>query len=459
MNEQEFEKLLDNLDSETKIFPWKLTEAQAIRLSEIIATNKTITLLNLSCNQIGDTSTQYLAKALGTNKTITSIDLSRNRIGNLGAAHLAQVLQSNKTITSLNLSHNQIGNLGAWHLSIMLKSNNTIASLQLVSNQIGDEGAEHLAKALKSNNTITSFNLCTNKITEKLITHFADAVTENPNLRVDVGKRTVSILNTINKHAAEKALKDLIKLKGRKQAPTKEEYAEMYSKLCRRFGLVKEIVKREQKKYEKITLQDLQEIYEKGKEIAIQTIISAHELENNGLRDPIKTIFKQMLTDRDIAEAFVGDEIKTIMNERDALYSSKSYTEKSKELRDALFSTTNDLIELQNIYRNKGMQSRLISLEREIAAGGVYAAHTLIKYINSANRYVRGALVRTFARIDEKYMSLLDKFAVASDREVDIKTIKEQIHEQRNGKVMYSDISQLREIEKVQIAVKKRRFM
>ncbi|WP_417905067.1 hypothetical protein [Candidatus Tisiphia endosymbiont of Micropterix aruncella] len=96
-----------------------------MNLEEIIRqiTTNSITTLDLSNNQIGDTEVKELAEALKDNKSITTLDLSNNHIGDTGAKYLLESLKINKFITVINLVGNEIGEAEAKNIAETLKIN------------------------------------------------------------------------------------------------------------------------------------------------------------------------------------------------------------------------------------------------------------------------------------------------------------------------------------------------
>ncbi len=77
------------------------------------------------------------AKALASNTSLTTLEMSYNQIGPEGAKALA----SNMSLTTLYVSYNQIGPEGAKALA----SNKSLRTLEVSRNQIGPEGAKALA--------------------------------------------------------------------------------------------------------------------------------------------------------------------------------------------------------------------------------------------------------------------------------------------------------------------------
>jgi Leucine Rich repeat len=69
--------------------------------------------LNLSGKCVGDEEAKALGEELATNATLTPLDLGCNIIGDDGTAALANALLINTTLKELNLSRNRIGDEGA----------------------------------------------------------------------------------------------------------------------------------------------------------------------------------------------------------------------------------------------------------------------------------------------------------------------------------------------------------
>ncbi len=160
-------------------------------IAEALATNRSVTRINLSGNYIGDTEAELLAVALKTNFSVTHINLSNNRITSKGIKSLADVLKLSHSITYIDLSHNCFGNSGAKALAFALEHNCSVSYMDIAYNQIGQKGLVHLAKSLKSNQILTtiyyyrifSFSVINlNVINEKGINATIEALKENHSL-------------------------------------------------------------------------------------------------------------------------------------------------------------------------------------------------------------------------------------------------------------------------------------
>src|ERR1700729_3813097 len=88
------------------------------------------------------TQVQRLVMLLKDIDTITVIDLTDNEILTEGAKVIADALKVNNNITDIDLAYNQIGTEGAEAIADALKVNNTITVIDLADNEIGTEGAK-----------------------------------------------------------------------------------------------------------------------------------------------------------------------------------------------------------------------------------------------------------------------------------------------------------------------------
>ena len=160
----------------------EIGDSGAAALAKALEINSTLTTLDLFGNEIGDSGAAALAKAVEINSTLTELDLCNNEIGESGAAALAKAVEINSTLTKLNLSHNRIGDSGAAALAKTVEINSTLTKLDLRSNTICDSGAAALAKAVEINSTLTELDLWSNGIGDSGAAALAKAVEINSTL-------------------------------------------------------------------------------------------------------------------------------------------------------------------------------------------------------------------------------------------------------------------------------------
>ena len=147
----------------------------AAQLADALQHNHALRRLGLRENEVGVSLVRgelmgagaQLAKALATNRTLTDLDLWGNRVGDDGAGLVLGALETNQTLMRLNLRWNAFG-AGAVHgVENVLRRNHTLTELDLWGNELGDEGAAAVAAGLKSNRTLISLNMRGNKVGDK----------------------------------------------------------------------------------------------------------------------------------------------------------------------------------------------------------------------------------------------------------------------------------------------------
>ncbi|KAG0325952.1 hypothetical protein BG004_003064 [Podila humilis] len=107
---------------------------------------------------------RVLAIGLGDNTVLTTLKLRSCAIGDEGAWALAVALvEKNSSLTVLDLTDNQITNDGAEVLSEMLATNRALIDLNLRGNWIGEYGAQMMFHALWANRSLEVLDLSSNE--------------------------------------------------------------------------------------------------------------------------------------------------------------------------------------------------------------------------------------------------------------------------------------------------------
>ena len=160
-------------------------------LSKALASNSSLTSINLNRNIIGDTGTKIgdegakaLSKVIASNSSLTSIYLFGNNIGDKGAKALGKALSSNSSLTSTNLRENNIGDEGAMALGEAFVTNSSLTKINLWNNNIGDMGAKALSLALASNSSLTSIGLGGNYIDSLIEKEIKKSLELNKQLKI-----------------------------------------------------------------------------------------------------------------------------------------------------------------------------------------------------------------------------------------------------------------------------------
>ena len=125
-----------------------LTSSDMQSLGQMLASNNTLSVMDISCNDIGaDYMTEW------RNISLHKLIMNDCKLGASGADKIGKMLSHNKSITSINLGNNSIGDEGVEKLVEHLKCNNTIKCINLSDNSITSNGAIHLSKLLSCNDT------------------------------------------------------------------------------------------------------------------------------------------------------------------------------------------------------------------------------------------------------------------------------------------------------------------
>ncbi len=179
-------------------------------MRKLVKDQPTVTELDISSNNLGDSGTATICNFLATNNTVTKVDFSRNRIQKVGANAIASILTENSKLKTLDLSHNALSEedfeliasqLQTQHtlenldlssnsfttkcgylFSCVFASNESLVMLNLSCNYIGDEGIRDLVPGLKQNGTIRNLDLSWNNIGNEGFVWLAEFLTSNSSL-------------------------------------------------------------------------------------------------------------------------------------------------------------------------------------------------------------------------------------------------------------------------------------
>ena len=138
-----------------------IQSSDSVHLAKALEENTTTQLqtLSLSSNPIGSEGAVAFADVLATNKSLTKLDMWGCSIQGEGAVCLAKALEKNSTVREFNISYNPIGSEGAVTFASMLKKNQCLKKLDLNDDSVGVEGALELIEGLKHNTTLEELRL------------------------------------------------------------------------------------------------------------------------------------------------------------------------------------------------------------------------------------------------------------------------------------------------------------
>lgn len=110
-----------------------------------LQSNEHCCVLHLHLNHITDHGMNHLAEMLKKNRTLTDLYLGANDIGNQGVQTLCKALaQGNQTLTVVDLTCNQITDESLGTIVDLLKVNETLRGVMLTENPISEEGKSKL---------------------------------------------------------------------------------------------------------------------------------------------------------------------------------------------------------------------------------------------------------------------------------------------------------------------------
>ena len=127
-------------------------------ISEMI---RSLEVLDISNNNIGDGGASVLSEALSCTNTLKSLAIKQCNIGEAGTTAIANALTFNSSLTVILMNGNAIGSIGASELSFALCNNSTLKELSLTGDPTIDYAAasELLLAVLYENNTLLDLDL------------------------------------------------------------------------------------------------------------------------------------------------------------------------------------------------------------------------------------------------------------------------------------------------------------
>lgn len=120
--------------------------------------------VDLSFNAIESSTLKMLCLSITDCISVNKVKLAGCGLQPSGAYILAQFIESNKYLTDLDVSFNNMKGSGAESIADALTDNSTLLSLNIRSNNIGVMGGQVFAEALKYNKTLRVLVIADNKI-------------------------------------------------------------------------------------------------------------------------------------------------------------------------------------------------------------------------------------------------------------------------------------------------------
>lgn len=149
----------------------------------LLAENNRLSVLDLSCNPIGNHGCGIIANSLKVNKGLKTLSLENCRMTGVGLNELFHALTMNSTLQSLDLSNCKISDSDIEHMWKNLNNCAGLTGLNLASNEISDFGMKKLMMGLEGNNSLETLNIEWNKMTEKSVDSLLLMAKSNSTLR------------------------------------------------------------------------------------------------------------------------------------------------------------------------------------------------------------------------------------------------------------------------------------
>lgn len=142
------------------------SDARLVKLA--LLQNKSLSVLKLGYNNLGDDGVVTLASGVAGHGSLSSLDLGFNSVGDRGCQALSSALLSTRgTFQTLYLAGNCVGANGAIALASVLRGRCRLRRLHLTGNQLGPRGVTALSQAIVEhekahNNTLVDTAMLSN---------------------------------------------------------------------------------------------------------------------------------------------------------------------------------------------------------------------------------------------------------------------------------------------------------
>ncbi|CAM9188432.1 unnamed protein product [Choristocarpus tenellus] len=154
-------------------------DRECCQLMKAMELNRSLALLNLSGNKIGDAETlnivqpdtitggEAISEMMKENHTLKDLDLAWNNIRLKSALEMGIALRENNGLTALSVAHNSFSEDASKEIGDSLRHNVTLQTLNLSFNGVTPSATMVIASACKANQSLTSLNLDGNMLGQK----------------------------------------------------------------------------------------------------------------------------------------------------------------------------------------------------------------------------------------------------------------------------------------------------
>ncbi|XP_062892829.1 ribonuclease inhibitor-like isoform X1 [Mobula hypostoma] len=162
-----------------------LTAAAVVDLASALSTNRSLTELDVGANELGDSGMKLLSEALRKRECKTQkLGLQCVGLTAAGVVDLASALSTNRSLTELNLSNNELRDSGVKLVFEALRNSECkIQRLGLRCTQLTDSGIEDLVSGLISKHSLRELDLISNTLTDQSVSALRHLVLTHQSLQ------------------------------------------------------------------------------------------------------------------------------------------------------------------------------------------------------------------------------------------------------------------------------------
>ena len=177
------EALRDNCGLHTLILAKiGLTMTGLGHVCSLLIDNSDIRHLDISGNHLSDKASNLLVTIMKSSY-LEHFSLRCNDLGSVTAVKLEDVIASNDTMTELDLSWNHIRLSGTVAIANGIRDNTQLEKLNVAWNGFSVEGAKAMGRVLTGNTTLRELDLTGNRLTDKAVTGFSVGLSRNTGLK------------------------------------------------------------------------------------------------------------------------------------------------------------------------------------------------------------------------------------------------------------------------------------
>ena len=141
-------------------------------------------ILSLCSNGISDDSAEELSAAISSNDLLEDLLLGNNNLQTVGIYKIVHSLNNLVRLRKLDLFHNGVTKEAADELAVTISNCYTLQELYLSDNMLGTIGAVKILESLKQKSKLQVLTLSNNNITDEVIGELSFVLSRNPRLQV-----------------------------------------------------------------------------------------------------------------------------------------------------------------------------------------------------------------------------------------------------------------------------------